>query len=277
MRTPPPLIDVSLRFPQLALRAKTTVRLHPRPSTPDIACSHLGGSMLWPIEESWPECDAHEGEDRTIEEDGVEISIPCPLVPIMQLFREDCPGVRFPENKDLLQLLWCPEEHNDPTKCVVSHRRSMSRVARSTSAGGENPMVDEESQNTLRQLAIDLLKQPTDANRMEQFLSGLSQFVPEHAKKIRENIRSRGGVDEPLAISVVTELFGQRSAVSFGADCVEHVISSSRFEHGSATRLLSEVRKWIRGQTQRARCSRLGKKLPTRPENGKGNGEVGHL
>ena len=36
---------------------------------------------------------------------------PGPMVPVLQLFAADVPGVPFPFGADLVQLLWCPTEH----------------------------------------------------------------------------------------------------------------------------------------------------------------------
>lgn len=36
---------------------------------------------------------------------------PGPLIPVLQLFAADVPGMPFPDGTNLLQLLWCPTEH----------------------------------------------------------------------------------------------------------------------------------------------------------------------
>jgi hypothetical protein len=39
---------------------------------------------------------------------------PPPLVPVLQLFSRDVPDLPFPSGTDLLQLLWCPDDHAEP-------------------------------------------------------------------------------------------------------------------------------------------------------------------
>ncbi|MEV7805170.1 hypothetical protein AB0O28_19685 [Microbispora sp. NPDC088329] len=56
--TPAPPVDVTEKFPELVEYARTTVRLHPRPGTPAVRDSHIGGPLLWPAGEAWPTCDA---------------------------------------------------------------------------------------------------------------------------------------------------------------------------------------------------------------------------
>ncbi|GAA2478548.1 hypothetical protein GCM10010406_13390 [Streptomyces thermolineatus] len=36
------------------------------------------------------------------------------MVPVLQLFAGDVPGVEWPEGTDLLQILWCPNDHDTP-------------------------------------------------------------------------------------------------------------------------------------------------------------------
>ncbi|MFE0508652.1 hypothetical protein [Streptomyces sp. NPDC058964] len=39
---------------------------------------------------------------------------PSPMVAVLQLFSRDVPGLHFPAGSDLLQLLWCPDDHSEP-------------------------------------------------------------------------------------------------------------------------------------------------------------------
>ncbi|MFJ5775240.1 hypothetical protein [Streptomyces sp. NPDC093094] len=39
---------------------------------------------------------------------------PPPLIPVLQLFSRDVPGLPFPPGTDLLQLMWCPDDHAEP-------------------------------------------------------------------------------------------------------------------------------------------------------------------
>ncbi|MFD7458749.1 MULTISPECIES: hypothetical protein [unclassified Streptomyces] len=60
--TPPRPVDVTALFPQLAPLARTATRLHPRPGSPTVHDSSVGGPLLWPADEPWPYCD--EPHDR---------------------------------------------------------------------------------------------------------------------------------------------------------------------------------------------------------------------
>src|SRR5262249_62267298 len=93
--TPPPPADVARASPELAGKARTTVRLHPRRGEAPRDASKIGGLFLWPEEETWPVCPEHD----------------CPLVPILQLRKEDVPEIDFKRGIDLLQILWCPHHH----------------------------------------------------------------------------------------------------------------------------------------------------------------------
>jgi hypothetical protein len=54
--TPPQPVDVTALFPQLAPLARTATRLHPRPGSPSVHDSSVGGPLLWPTGEPWPHC-----------------------------------------------------------------------------------------------------------------------------------------------------------------------------------------------------------------------------
>ncbi len=112
--TPLRPVDVEDLFPELIPWRREALRLHPRPGTPAIHESSVGGAPLWPAEEPWPTCGAdHDtGWDEDVEE-------PVDLVPVLQLHRDDAPGVDFPPGKDLLQILWCPFDHPDHLYCPL--------------------------------------------------------------------------------------------------------------------------------------------------------------
>ncbi|WP_431727341.1 hypothetical protein [Verrucosispora sp. TAA-831] len=60
--TPPRPLDVTELFPELREHSATATRLHPRPGTPTVGDSSVGGPLLWPAGEAWPVCtdgDAH--------------------------------------------------------------------------------------------------------------------------------------------------------------------------------------------------------------------------
>ncbi|MEV0575850.1 hypothetical protein OG521_25140 [Streptomyces sp. NBC_01463] len=54
--TPPRPLDVTAAVPQLAPLARTATRLHPRPGSPTVHDSSVGGPLLWPADEPWPHC-----------------------------------------------------------------------------------------------------------------------------------------------------------------------------------------------------------------------------
>ncbi|MEV5972256.1 hypothetical protein [Streptomyces sp. NPDC051921] len=53
--TPPRPLNVAAEIPVLAGLARTATRLHPRAGTPTVHDSSVGGPLLWPAEEPWPE------------------------------------------------------------------------------------------------------------------------------------------------------------------------------------------------------------------------------
>lgn len=151
--TPPRPVDVTTDFPELVPLARTTVRLHPRAGAPTTADSSIGGPLLWPSGESWPTCPEHAGPwhlgyapddvrrrrrilaeawsrpraagadllteeeravvDRAGEETRISQDGPVPMVPVAQLHAADVPGLPGPPGADLLQLLWCPFDHDE--------------------------------------------------------------------------------------------------------------------------------------------------------------------
>jgi hypothetical protein len=112
--TQAPCLDVAGLLPELAGRARTTVRLHPRrgPQPPRDG-NKIGGLFHWPKDRDWPVCD----DDQS------------PLVGILQLRREDFPELGFPGYADLFQLLWCPRDHAIWTKHrVFWHKRGEAKL-----------------------------------------------------------------------------------------------------------------------------------------------------
>ncbi|WP_405443430.1 hypothetical protein OG373_38310 [Streptomyces avidinii] len=112
--TPPRSVDVTAVFPQLAPLARPATRLHPRPGSPTPYDSSVGGPLLWPADEPWPYCDESHGlYDSAVDEwhEG-----PNPMLPVAQLYVRDIPLLRPPGQADLLQVLWCPFEHEPDYK-----------------------------------------------------------------------------------------------------------------------------------------------------------------
>ncbi|WP_189800850.1 DUF1963 domain-containing protein [Streptomyces tanashiensis] len=105
-QTPPRPVDVEQLFPEVVPLRKETVRLHPRAGAPTCRDSSVGGPLLWPAEEAWPQCPEHEE---------------APMVPVVQIYRSSVPDiVPFPDECDLLQVLWCPRKHSG-YRWVVPH------------------------------------------------------------------------------------------------------------------------------------------------------------
>ncbi|WHT16051.1 hypothetical protein N8J89_23265 [Crossiella sp. CA-258035] len=104
--THPPAYGVAARFPALAAYARVTVRLHPRRGNPTAYDSHLGGPLLWPADEPWPRCGRPKCFIPAPEQ-------PEPAVVAGQFWARDLPDLPFPAGTDLLQVLWCPHEHDE--------------------------------------------------------------------------------------------------------------------------------------------------------------------
>ncbi len=128
LTTPSPPADVLDVLPELRGRSKITVRLHPRQGAVDaIGASKIGGSFLWPENETWPSCPDlgppdwywQFGEDNPPQwwgdkpwlRDGNKHSL---LVPVLQLRASDVPELEFFPGTNLFQLFWCPLDHDDP-------------------------------------------------------------------------------------------------------------------------------------------------------------------
>jgi hypothetical protein len=133
--------------------AREAVRLHPRVGEPTWAESSIGGPLLWPAREPWPTCPEHggpwqfgfsprhvrlrrrilaeawrrpreDGADLLSAEDHVTVDRiskgsripqdgPVPMVPVAQLYAADIPDLPRPADADLLQVLWCPFNHDE--------------------------------------------------------------------------------------------------------------------------------------------------------------------
>ncbi|WP_431682421.1 DUF1963 domain-containing protein [Kitasatospora sp. KL5] len=105
--TPPRPVDVEALFPEVVPYRRDAVRLHPRPGDPGVRDSSMGGPLLWPAEEPWPYCEDHHPATAYAPPRDAEL----PLVPVLQLFAADVPELPFPPGTDLLQVVWCPFDH----------------------------------------------------------------------------------------------------------------------------------------------------------------------
>ncbi|MEU6657700.1 hypothetical protein [Streptomyces sp. NPDC046821] len=107
IRTPRPTVEAILGvLPELGPHARDAVILHPTRGEPGPHDSSIGGPLLWPGDEPWPEC----AEPDETDPDGEPATA---MVPVAQIFRHDAPGPWWPDGVDLLQILWCPNEHWD--------------------------------------------------------------------------------------------------------------------------------------------------------------------
>ena len=100
-------IDLDQAVPGMGAYGRTVVRLHPRPGNPGVSDSHIGGPLLWPTDEPWPHCSEvkyHEVGDEKPDR-------PVAMVAVAQLAAADFPEVTFPAGTDLVQILWCPNDH----------------------------------------------------------------------------------------------------------------------------------------------------------------------
>ncbi len=110
--TPPRPVDIAAVLPELAPLARPAIRLHPRPGSPSPQDSSVGGPLLWPADEPWPRC--HHASHGPVADDWNEG--PIALVPVAQLHVRDIPLLRPPGRADVLQVLWCPFEHDPDYK-----------------------------------------------------------------------------------------------------------------------------------------------------------------
>lgn len=161
--TPPRPLDITGVFPELTGLARTGFRLHPVPGEPTVHDSSVGGPLLWPADESWPDYemapiphweanalrDIHlrrallarssapphgPGEALTEEEQETLHRINAgldhetlqpglqPMIPLVQLYARDVPGLPFPEDTDLLQVLWATTYMARPDSSPVQLR-----------------------------------------------------------------------------------------------------------------------------------------------------------
>ncbi|MFE5518049.1 hypothetical protein ACFQ9Q_10035 [Streptomyces virginiae] len=137
-RPPAPIpFDVEAVFPELTGTAREVTLLYPRAGRPGPADSSIGGPLLWPADEPWPMCAEPYHYKPLSAPVGPE---PVAMVPVVQLYARDVPGLVFPAGTDLLQILWCPLVHE--TAPYTAAPRLHWRDAGSTAAGatvGEPP------------------------------------------------------------------------------------------------------------------------------------------
>ncbi|KOV82980.1 hypothetical protein ADL03_22795 [Nocardia sp. NRRL S-836] len=80
---------------------------------PTDADSHIGGPVLWPIDEPWPWCDGTAHDRRSPGVPGADIAgVGMPFVGAVQLYRRDFPELPFPDGTDVLQVFLCTLHHD---------------------------------------------------------------------------------------------------------------------------------------------------------------------
>jgi len=109
--TPPRPVDVEALLPGIERYRAEAVRLHPRTGSrsPGERESSVGGPLLWPAAEPWPQCDDLHPHTRFKPSHDGQL----PMVPVVQLFAVDVPELPFPPGTDVLQVVWCPFDHDD--------------------------------------------------------------------------------------------------------------------------------------------------------------------
>ncbi|MFD7915301.1 hypothetical protein ACFV30_32075 [Streptomyces sp. NPDC059752] len=129
--------DVEAVFPELTGSAREVTLLYPRAGRPGPGDSSLGGPLLWPADEPWPMCAEPDHYKPLSPPVGPE---PVAMLPVVQLYARDVPGLVFPAGCDLLQILWCPLVHGAAPYAAAPRLRW--RSAATTAAGavvGEPP------------------------------------------------------------------------------------------------------------------------------------------
>ncbi|MGW1546714.1 hypothetical protein [Streptomyces sp. NPDC002346] len=126
--------EVESVFPELAGMARAVTLLYPRDGQPGPGDSSIGGPLLWSAGEPWPMCaepDHYKPLDAPV---GAE---PVAMVPVVQLYARDVPGLVFPAGTDLLQILWCPLVHEDGQYAANPrlHWRSTALTSSDVAAG----------------------------------------------------------------------------------------------------------------------------------------------
>ncbi|MGW7311438.1 hypothetical protein ACWGI1_38560 [Streptomyces sp. NPDC054835] len=129
--------DVEAVFPELTGTAREVTLLYPRAGHPGAGDSSIGGPLLWPADEPWPMCaepDHYKPLSAPVGPD------PVAMVPVVQLYARDVPGLVFPDGADVLQILWCPLVHEDEQYAAnPSLHWHSTALTVATAAAGEPP------------------------------------------------------------------------------------------------------------------------------------------
>ncbi|MFJ8628109.1 DUF1963 domain-containing protein [Kitasatospora sp. NPDC093550] len=98
--------------PGLARYLRPATLLHPYAAAPDPRASRIGGPALWPAGEPWPHCTAGHPDDayRTAPRPSADGTA---MVTLAHVRAEDAPHLPWPPGADRLQVLWCPNDHDE--------------------------------------------------------------------------------------------------------------------------------------------------------------------
>jgi len=188
--TPQPPVDLGAEIPGLAGFARPATRLHPRPGAPTEHESHIGGPMLWPVNEPWPRCARPKGGWSGHD----ALAKPVAEIAVAQLFARDVPGLPFPAGTDLLQVFWCPNEHDDydcgPLVDVVW--RDSSKV---TEVFGRPPVPEVSEDDELRPRPCVL-----DPEVIVEY--PFAQELPTELRQAVERVESENGVSYPYELAM---------------------------------------------------------------------------
>ncbi|MEU9865462.1 hypothetical protein AB0D99_31800 [Streptomyces sp. NPDC047971] len=185
--TPRPLaptpFDVEAVFPELAGMAREATLLYPRTGQPSTADSSIGGPLLWPADEPWPMCTEPDHYKPLAAPVGPE---PVAMVPIVQLYARDVPGLVFPTGTDLLQILWCPLVHEDGQYAANPslHWRSAAQTA--AKAAGREPPVPHTAEEDYVPRRCTVSPTPAAEYPNWDLPEGLSELLEERFEALEE-------------------------------------------------------------------------------------------
>ncbi|MFF3359141.1 hypothetical protein ACFYWN_42650 [Streptomyces sp. NPDC002917] len=132
---PPAPFNVAEWIPELAGLVRNSTLLYPRSGAPRVHDSSIGGPLLWPVTEPWPQCADPEHYNPMHESAPVVGTQPVAMVPIIQLYARDVPELPFPTGRDVLQIVWCPLIHESQDQCTALPRLHWRSEAEVTATG----------------------------------------------------------------------------------------------------------------------------------------------
>jgi hypothetical protein len=132
--TPPARKDILELLPELRFQQKTTVRLHPRFTSPAPSASKSGAPIIWPAGRPWPTCPRPLSEHSNfhlydIDPSKLAPDLAVPLTPLFQFHRDEYPELGWKDEHTLCHIFGCLLDHEDDYRVelypeVVWHRSS---------------------------------------------------------------------------------------------------------------------------------------------------------